>query len=72
MTTISVPLTPELEKALDYMVKETGASRAGVMRKALEKYREEEAINHVIIAMNEAKEGKVIRGDLEEILMKMD
>ena len=72
MSTISVPLTPKLIHHLDELVEKTGASRAGVMRKALERFAEEEAINAVLLAERDVREGKILRGDLHEILMKID
>jgi predicted transcriptional regulator len=68
MTTISVPLDPKLEQQLDKLVSTYGSSRAAVMRKALERMAEDEAINDVLVAQREMKEGRLIRGDLETIL----
>lgn len=68
MTTISVPLTPELEKQLDSIAEDTGASRAAIMRKALERYNEEIAINKVLVAMNEP----TLHGDLKELLKSIE
>ena len=68
MSTISVPLSPELVHHLDDLVRETGASRAAVMRKALERYAEDRAINAVLLAEQEA----TLHGDLEELLKKID
>jgi predicted transcriptional regulator len=68
MTTISVPLDPKLEQLLDNLVSTYGSSRAAVMRKALERMAEDEAVNAVLIAAQEYKEGKVLRGDLKDIL----
>jgi predicted transcriptional regulator len=68
MTTISVPLNPEVEKQLKELVEITGANRVAVIRKAIEKYREEEAINAVLRAQQEYKEGKGLTGDLAELL----
>jgi len=48
-----------------------GSSRAGVMRKALDKLVEEEAINAVLEAEREISLGKGLRGDLRELLKKM-
>ncbi len=72
MSTISVPLTPKLIQHLDELVEKTGASRAAVMRKALERLAEEEAINAVLLAERDVREGNVLRGDLDELLMKID
>lgn len=72
MSTISVPLTQPLLRRLDHLARETGASRAAVMRKALERYAEEQAINAVILAEREYRLGKVLRGDLEELAKRLD
>ena len=69
MSTISVPLTPELVEHLDALVAESGTNRATIMRKALARLAEEEAINSVLKAEQEYREGKVLRGDLRTILM---
>ena len=67
MSTISVPLPSPLIRALDHLTKETGASRAAVMRKALERYSEEQAINAVILAEREP----TLRGELDDLLTKI-
>lgn len=67
MSTISVPLPAPLVRRLDHLTKETGASRAAVMRKALERYAEEQAINAVILAERE----QTLHGDLDELLAKI-
>ncbi len=68
MTTISVPLNPKVEQALSELVELTGANRVAVIRKAIEKYREDEAINDILIAQHEVAEGKILRGNLDELL----
>jgi len=71
MATISVPLSPELQHRLDTLVAEgIGNNRADVMRRALERFAEEEAINAVLKAEHEVKSGKVLRGDARQILME--
>lgn len=62
MTTISVPLNTETEKALKELTEITGTNRVAVIRKAIKHYREEEAINAVLRAEQEVSEGKLIRG----------
>ena len=68
MTTISVPLDQTAEEALNELVEITGANRSVVVRKAIERYREEEAINAVLRAEQEVSEGKLLRGDTESLL----
>lgn len=72
MTTISVPLNPKAEKDLNELVEITGANRVAVIRKAIEIYREDEAVNAVIKAEQEIKEGKILRGDLKSLLLSSD
>jgi predicted transcriptional regulator len=61
MSTISVPLNPETEKALKELTEITGVNRVAVIRKAIKHYREEEAINAVLRAEQEVSEGKLLR-----------
>lgn len=71
MSTLSVPLSAELEEMLLDMVKNgVAANKAAVARKAIEKLAEEEAINAVLQSEKEIAEGKLLHGDLDE-LMKM-
>ncbi|MEY3784553.1 MAG: hypothetical protein RLZZ230_875 [Candidatus Parcubacteria bacterium] len=69
MSTISVPLNAQAEQELKELVEITGANRVAVIRRAIEKYREEEAVNALLQSDREISEGKVIRGDLRKILM---
>ena len=69
MTTISVPLTPRVEKELNELVEITGANRAAVIRTAIERYREEEAVNALFQSEREIVDGKILRGDLRAILL---
>lgn len=69
MSTISVPLTPHLEKFLESYIKSGNASnKAEVLRRALIKFEEDEAVMKVLRAEQEVKEGKIIRGKLSDIL----
>lgn len=69
MTTISVPLTPEAEKALKELTEITGSNRVVVIRNAIKHYYEEEAINAVLRAEQEVSEGKLLRGTPKDILL---
>lgn len=69
MATISVPLTSELQDRLDTLVAEgVGTNRADVMRRALEFFAEEEAVNAVLKAEREVAAGKVLRGNPSDVL----
>ena len=72
MTTITVPIDRELE---DFIKSEIASGRsetkAHVVRYALKQLREERMIEGVLQAQREIKEGKVLRGDLREIVKHM-
>lgn len=69
MATISVPLSAELENRLDALVSEgVGSNRADVMRRALAKLAEDEAVNAVLRAEREP----VIRGNIRDLLTQID
>jgi len=73
MSTISVPLNSKLELSLDYLVKSGVAdNRAAVMRKALTRLSEEEAVFDLLRARQEVKEGKIFKGDLKKLLKRMN
>ncbi len=69
MSNISIPLNPELAEMLNqYIVKNNVTSRADIVRKALYEFLENEAVMSVVRSEQEIKEGKIIRGDLKDIL----
>ena len=72
MTTISVSLDSKTEKELDELVEITDTSRVGVINKAIELYREDEAVNAVIKAEQEISEGEILRGDVKSLLQFSD
>jgi len=64
MSTLSVPLTPELEEFIKAQVKSgKAANKAAVVRSALRLLSEEEAIRAVLQARREP----TLRGDLREL-----
>ena len=67
MTTLSVPLTPELAKFVDEATKSTGLTKADIMRQALTLYAEEQAVRKVLIAKHEPS----LDGDLGELISKI-
>lgn len=72
MSTISVPLSKEQLARLDQLVASgVGENKAAVMRRALDKLAEDEAVRDVLEAMQELKEGKALSGDLRELARKM-
>jgi len=46
------------------------ANKAQLVRKALDKFREDEAVEAVLRSEREAKEGKIFHGDLDELAKK--
>ena len=68
MSTISVPLSKEGEERLDTLIRQgVGSSRADVMRKALDRLAEEQAIATVLNAMKEPS----LSGDIRKLLKKI-
>ena len=67
MSTISVPISGKQEAFIESYIKNGGAeNKAQVVRKALDRLSEEEAIREVL----EAEREPVLRGDLREIMKK--
>ena len=68
MSTISVPLSSELTDRLDSLVAGgAGANRADVMRRALSKFAEDEAVRVILVAEREP----TLRGDIQDLLNKV-
>ncbi|MDO8649456.1 MAG: ribbon-helix-helix domain-containing protein [Candidatus Peregrinibacteria bacterium] len=68
MTTISVPLSADLLKALENLILQGKASnKADAVRKALKSYIEQQAVEDVLRAMNEPS----LEGDLDELARKL-
>jgi len=72
MSTLSVPLTPQLEETINGFVASGYApNKAEVVRKALKHLAENEAVMAVRISQQEAREGKILRGDLRKLMKKI-
>lgn len=72
MSTLSVPISPDLEMFIARMIRDGVASnKADVVRKALKKYAEDQAVEEVLLAEQEANDGKILRGDLKDLVKKM-
>lgn len=72
MSTLSVPLTKEHESFIEDMIRRGVApNKAEVVRQALARYAEDQAVESVLQAEREAKEGKLLSGDLNDLLKKM-
>jgi len=72
MSLLSVPLTPELEKNINWLVdRGIAKNKADAARKAIEFFVEEQAVRDVLQAEKELKDGKVLRGNLDELAKKL-
>ncbi len=68
MSTLSVPLTPTIEQMIERLV-DSGISdsKAGVVRKAILKFVEDQAVFDVLEAEQEVRDGKILTGDLDAL-----
>ena len=72
MTTLSIPVSGELEKFIERMIEEgKGANKADVVRRALRQMSEDEAVEVVLNAQREISLGKGLKGDLRELMKKI-
>lgn len=68
MTTISIPITSELNEFIDEQVRlGKASSKAELIRRAITKFKEEEFIKDILEAQQEIKDGKGLTGDLDEL-----
>jgi putative addiction module CopG family antidote len=73
MSTLSVPLTPDLERFIDEQVKMGEVeNKAAVVRKALRFLRDEETVARILRSKRQADEGRLFRGDLDELAKLID
>lgn len=71
MTTITVPITKELQSFIEGELKAgTSESKAHLVRYALGRLQEERAIMRLQEAETDIKEGRMYQGDLKKILKK--
>mgnify|MGYP001591398071 CR=1 FL=1 len=67
MTTLSVPISGDLEKFIDDMVKSgRGANKADVVRRAIREYQENEIVERILKAEREP----TLYGDLRQLAKK--
>ncbi len=72
MSTLSVPLSPEVEKAIQKLIDLGFASnRAEAARKSILKAEEEMAVAIVLESEQCVKEGKLLQGNPKELLQKI-
>ena len=67
MTTLSVPISGDLEKFIERMVKDgKGSNKADVVRRALREYEDNEVLETILKAQKEP----TLRGDLRDLMKK--
>lgn len=72
MTMLTVPLTAKLTTLVNNLVdRGVAPTKAALARKALEKLAEDIAVMDVLEAEQEVREGKILRGNLDELLDKV-
>ena len=72
MSTLSVPLPANLENFInDMILRGIAPTKAEVVRQALVHYAEDQVVEAVLRSEQEAREGKILRGDLRELMKKM-
>jgi len=72
VSTISIPIPASLESFINDMIRRGIApTKAEVVRQALARYAEDQAVEEVMQAMREVKEGKILEGDLDELARRM-
>ena len=72
MATLSVPLVFHLEEAVNNLVKNGyGANKADVVRKAIARFVEDEAVMAVLRSEQEIAEGKGLEGDLRDLAKRI-
>ena len=68
MTTISIPITNELNDFINEQVRlGRASSKAELIRRAIINMKEEEFIATVLKAKQEVKDGKALKGDLDTL-----
>jgi len=73
MTTISVPINAKQEKFIVSLVKSgIAANKAHAMRLAIDKYQEEKLINDILESERDIKAGRILHGDLRELVKKFN
>lgn len=68
MSTLSVPLSEEMQKGIDSLVKRgVAANKAEAVRQAIKMYLEAQAVEDVLKALNEPD----LEGNLDELAKKL-
>ncbi len=68
MTTITIPITAELNNFINNQVKlGEASSKADLVRRAIQNMKEDVFIRQILEAKAEAKAGKLLKGDLDQL-----
>lgn len=71
MTTLSVPIPANLEEFIKRQIKEgRAANKADLVRRAITRLSEEEAVNVILESEREARAGKILSGNLRELVKR--
>ena len=68
MTTISIPITSELNEFINEQIRlGKASSKAEFIRRAIKRFKEEEFIRDILEAQQDVKNGRVFRGNLDKL-----
>jgi Arc/MetJ-type ribon-helix-helix transcriptional regulator len=68
MTTITIPINETLNDFIEEQVRTGNASsKADLVRRAIQRLKEDEFVRTVLNARKEIREGKALSGDLDEL-----
>jgi Arc/MetJ-type ribon-helix-helix transcriptional regulator len=68
MATISIPISGELNEYIDEQVRlGNAASKAELIRRAIQKYKEDEFVHTILRAKQEIKDGKALFDDIDSL-----
>ncbi|MFA6158103.1 MAG: hypothetical protein WC763_00540 [Candidatus Paceibacterota bacterium] len=68
MTTITIPINDSLNDFVNEQVRIGNASsKADLVRRAIQKMKEDEFVQMVLAAKREIKDGKILKGDLDQL-----
>ncbi len=68
MTTISIPISTELNEYINEQVRlGKASSKAELIRRALTQFKQEDFLNTIRQAEQEVRDGKVFTGDLDKL-----
>ena len=72
MTTLSIPIPSELEMFIKREIEQKRSpNKAAVVRRALHRLAEEEAVQAVLQSEREVEEGKILRSDLQVLAKRI-